>query len=243
MAVGKRSGKSVPGRRAQPRARKEADKEALRRLILDTARQEFAAGSVETVSVQRIADSTGYSKATILKYFPTKILLLLALKQQDLENAVAQLERVRARNINSDLRLRRVMESYIDYWADNPDHFRSLFSMAGTVEDRRFPDGMYFGQTAVALRSSDIFISSVMEFLVEHDAEPNIDVAERLAAALLSAAHGVISLPLGSPTMKMPDVRATGRLVIGNLIDSFATKLRKARRSEKWPKISVGTLD
>jgi hypothetical protein len=30
----------------------------------------------------------------------------------------------------------RMMDAYIDYWADNPDHFRSLYSMAGTIEDR-----------------------------------------------------------------------------------------------------------
>jgi len=66
-------------------------------------------------------------------------------------------------------------------------------------------------------------------------------VSQRLATALLSAAHGVISLPLGTPTMKWRDVRANGRLVVGNLIDAWTMKL-DARKTEPWPKVSVGTF-
>ena len=79
-------------------------------------------------------------------------------KQQNLEEVTDRLRRVRTRNPNSELRLRRVMEAYIDYWADNPDHYRSVFSMARTVEDRRTPTGSIseirkspgFGDTGVA---------------------------------------------------------------------------------------------
>ncbi|WP_247800796.1 TetR/AcrR family transcriptional regulator [Bradyrhizobium sp. 191] len=229
-------------RRFQHRARQEADKQALRVLILETARREFASGTLDTVSIQRIADAIGYSKGTVLKYFPTKLLLLLAVKQQNLEDVAERLERVRARNSDSEARLRRVLETYIDYWVDNPDHFRSLYSMAGTVEDRRFPDGVYFGQTAIARRSFEIFVTSVAEFLASHGARSTPALAQRLATALLSAAHGVISLPLGTPTMQLPDVRATGRLVIENLIDSFATKLGAARNTAEWPRVSINTF-
>jgi hypothetical protein len=64
----------------------------------------------------------------------------------------------------------------------------------------------------------------------------------RMRFSVHTAAHGVISLPLGTPTMKMPDLRGTGRLVIGNLIDSFATKLRAARETPKWPSVSISTF-
>ena len=60
---GQESGKDHGARRFQRRARQEADKEALRTLILETARREFAMGTLETVSIQKIADAIGYSKA------------------------------------------------------------------------------------------------------------------------------------------------------------------------------------
>src|ERR1700730_18470677 len=82
MTVVERTTETRGARRFQRRARQDTDKEALRTLILETARREFALGTIETVSIQKIADVIGYSKGTVLKYFPTKILLLLAVKQQ-----------------------------------------------------------------------------------------------------------------------------------------------------------------
>jgi AcrR family transcriptional regulator len=229
-------------RRFQRRARQEVDKEALRVRILETARKEFATGTLETVSIQRIADVLGYSKGTVLKYFPTKILLLLAVKQQNLEDVADRLDRIRARNPDSEIRLRRVMEAYIDYWVDNPDHFRSLYSMSGTVEDRRFPDGMYFGETEIARRGFAIFVASTAEYLAKFGAEPAPAVAQRLAMAILSAAHGVIALPLGTPTMKLPDVRGNGRLVVGSLVDAWTQRLTAAQHTTSWPRVSIGTF-
>ncbi len=242
MSITERPAKATGARRFQRRARAEADKRALQMRILETARKEFATGTLETVSIQKIADALGYSKGTVLKYFPTKILLLLAVKQQNLEEIADRLERIRERNSDSEIRLRRVMEAYIDYWVDNPDHFRSLYSMAGTIEDRRFPDGVYFGQTEIARRGYEIFVTSIEEFLAEKCAEAAPTLSQRLATALLSAAHGVISLPLGTPTMKWRDVRANGRLVVGNLIDAWTMKLGAARKTESWPKVSIGTF-
>ncbi|KIU52458.1 MULTISPECIES: TetR/AcrR family transcriptional regulator [Bradyrhizobium] len=240
MSIEERSSKGA--RRFQRRARQEADKEALKALILETARKEFAAGTLETVSIQKIADAIGYSKGTVLKYYPTKLLLLLAVKQQNLEAVAGQLERVRAQTADSDLRLRQVMETYLDYWADNPDHFRSLFSMSGTIEDRRFPDGVYFGETEIARRSYELFVISVREYLAARGAEPAPGLPQRLASALLAATHGVVALTLGTPTMKLPDMRATGRLLIASLIDAWTSKLAAARTSEGWPRITISTF-
>jgi AcrR family transcriptional regulator len=235
----KRSEKPEGTRRFQRRARQEADKQALQARILETARTEFARGTLETVSIQKIADALGYSKGTVLKYFPTKILLLLAVKQTNLQEVTDRLKRVRARNPNSEIRLRRVMEAYVDYWLANPDHYRSVFSMAGTVEDRRYPNGVYFGDTEVARGGVQIFVTSVEEFLADQGVDASPMLSQRLATAILSAAHGVISLPLGTPTMKWPDIRGNGRLVFGNLIDAWSAKIEAARRTEAWPKLSL----
>jgi len=226
-------------RRFQRRARQEADKQALQARILETARKEFARGTIETVSIQKIADALGYSKGTVLKYFPTKILLLLAVKQTNLQEISDRLRRVRARNPDSELRLRQVMEAYIDYWVANPDHYRSVFSMAGTIEDRRYPNGVYFGDTDVAQGGVQLFVTSVKEFLADQGVHASPVLTQRLATVILSAAHGVISLPLGTPTMQWPNVRATGKLLIGSLIDSWSAKIEAARPTEAWPKITI----
>lgn len=209
---------------------------------MTAARKEFAAGTLETVSIQKIADSIGYSKGTVLKYYPTKILLLLAVKQQNLETVADRLETIRTQTGDAEKRLRRVMDGYIEYWVDNPDHFRSLFSMAGTVEDRRFPDGTYFGDTEIARRSADIFVLSVREFLQASGAAVSAALVSKLAGALLSCAHGVIALPLGTPTMKRQPPRVIGQIVIGTMIDAWGAKLAAARGATSWPRISMSTF-
>ncbi|MGJ5235795.1 hypothetical protein ACQR16_35320 [Bradyrhizobium oligotrophicum] len=72
--------------------------------------------------------------------------------------------------------------------------------------------------------------------------EPSAGLAPRLASALLSAAHGVIALPLGTPTMKQPDPRTNGRLVIGAILDAWTAKLGTARAEANWPRITLATF-
>jgi hypothetical protein len=163
-------------------------------------------------------------------------------KQQNLEAVAVALESIRSNTKDAEQRLRKVMESYIAYWADNPDHFRSLYSMAGTIEDRRFPDGTYFGDSEIARKSFDIFVRTVMEFLLHFGANPASGLPQRLASALLSSAHGVIALPLGTPTMKLPDARTTGRLVVNSIVDAWCARLEVARTQETWPRISLATF-
>ncbi|MBR0691814.1 hypothetical protein [Bradyrhizobium lablabi] len=88
----------------------------------------------------------------------------------------------------------------------------------------------------------EIFVVSVREFLTTHGAEPASGLPARLATALLSAVHGVIALQLGTPTMRLPDVRGTGRLVIASLVDAWAIKLAAARQSKTWPRVTLAAF-
>ncbi len=60
--------------------------------------------------------------------------------------------------------------------------------------------------------------------------------------ALLAATHGVVALTLGTPTMKLPDMRGTGRLLIASLIDAWTARLAAARKSDGWPRVTIGTF-
>jgi hypothetical protein len=51
-----------------------------------------------------------------------------------------------------------------------------------------------------------------------------------------------LPFPVTSPTMKWPDIRGNGRLVLGNLIDAWSAKIENARRTEAWPKISINNF-
>ncbi|NBD10461.1 TetR/AcrR family transcriptional regulator [Corallococcus silvisoli] len=62
-----------------PRARRDSDKEARRRELLDAARALFEATSFAEVKMADVAARTGLAKGTVFLYFPTKEALFLAL--------------------------------------------------------------------------------------------------------------------------------------------------------------------
>nr|WP_224363586.1 TetR family transcriptional regulator [Hyalangium versicolor] len=64
------------------RARKEEDKEARRRVILDGALALYSATSYEAVKVADVAERARLAKGTVFLYFPTKEALFLALLEE-----------------------------------------------------------------------------------------------------------------------------------------------------------------
>ena len=64
------------------RERKERDREALARSILDAARDLFVAEGYQNVSIRKIAERIEYSPAAIYSYFPSKDDIFLALAEE-----------------------------------------------------------------------------------------------------------------------------------------------------------------
>lgn len=80
-------------RRALPqRARKDEDKEARRRLLLDEAQRILARTPYAEVRLAEVAEAAGLAKGTLFLYFPTKEALFLALLDEGLAAWFAKLE-------------------------------------------------------------------------------------------------------------------------------------------------------
>src|SRR5438477_64637 len=62
--------------------RQERDREAVRRAILDAARELFVAVGFENVSIRKIAERIEYSPAAIYSYFPSKDDIFFALAEE-----------------------------------------------------------------------------------------------------------------------------------------------------------------
>ncbi|NTX09838.1 TetR family transcriptional regulator [Myxococcus sp. CA056] len=87
------SNPGVKGERAAPqRARKDEDKEARRRLLLDEALALYAATSYAEVKMADVAERAGLAKGTVFLYFPTKEALFLALLEDLLFSWFARLD-------------------------------------------------------------------------------------------------------------------------------------------------------
>src|SRR5580765_5326806 len=64
------------------RERQERDREAVRRAILDAARELFVAEGYRNVSIRKIAERIEYSPAAIYSYFPSKDDIFFALAEE-----------------------------------------------------------------------------------------------------------------------------------------------------------------
>src|SRR5437868_15486907 len=62
--------------------RQERDREAVRRSILDAARELFVAEGFQNVSIRKIAERIEYSPAAIYGYFPSKDDIFYALAEE-----------------------------------------------------------------------------------------------------------------------------------------------------------------
>lgn len=89
---------SSGAKRAMPqRARKEEDKEARRRQLLDAALALYRATSYDEVKMADVAERARLAKGTVFIYFPTKEALFLALLEEQLFAWLARLEETLAR--------------------------------------------------------------------------------------------------------------------------------------------------
>src|SRR6266567_3414379 len=64
--------------------RQERDREAVRRSILDAARELFVTEGFQNVSIRKIAERIEYSPAAIYGYFPSKDDIFFALAEEGL---------------------------------------------------------------------------------------------------------------------------------------------------------------
>jgi AcrR family transcriptional regulator len=229
-------------RRFQRRARQAKDKEQLREKFIEIARGEFAAHDVESVSLRRIAALAGYSQGTLYQYFPSKVALLIAVKQENFEEIVGRMRAIAATPQDGRTRLYRILLAYVDYWARHPDHFKSLFSMSGTIEDRRMPDGTLFGESPIAQAPYGIFVDAVAAFFADHGAKGERNLLRLLASTLIAAAHGAVALPLGTPSMKSPPIASMAGLLFEATLHSWEQRLRAARDTPEWPRVDRATF-
>ncbi len=120
-----------------PKVKTEAEKQALRTLIIDAARELFVSQGVDAVTMREVARRIGYSATSIYLYFSDKEQLLRAVVDAD----VLKL----ANALKSPLHIADPMERfiqfgqhYVEFALSNPNHYRMMFMTAHTACDPAF---------------------------------------------------------------------------------------------------------
>ena len=170
--------------------RREREREATHTLILDAARELFAAEGYEAVTMRKIAEKIEYSATAIYFHFKDKLSLLRELCDRDFAAFAAVLGRT-ATVKDPVERLRRLGYAYVDFALEFPNHYRFLFmtphpplTAEGSAIQKGNPD-----QDAYALLRA-----TVAEAIAQGRLEPGFKDPDLASQMAWGAAHGVVGL-------------------------------------------------
>src|SRR5262245_60234252 len=107
--------------------RQERDREAVRRAILDAARDLFVDEGYGNVSIRKVAERIEYSAAAIYSYFPSKDDIFFALAEEGFR-MLAQYAHAATETVSDPLeRLRCGLRAFYQFSKDHPEYFELMF--------------------------------------------------------------------------------------------------------------------
>jgi AcrR family transcriptional regulator len=109
------------------RERQERDREAVRRSILDAARELFVAEGYQNVSIRKIAERIEYSPAAIYGYFPSKDDIFFSLAEEGFRLLGHPGDDARLDGLAPIDRLRAIFWRFYQFSREQPQYFALMF--------------------------------------------------------------------------------------------------------------------
>src|SRR5215471_14493058 len=107
--------------------RRERDRQAVRREIIDAARALFIEEGFEKTSMRKIADKIEYSPTTIYLYFNDKRELLESICEETFGKFVKLLQKIDKGQEDPIQRLHSVLKAYVEFALKNPNDYMLTF--------------------------------------------------------------------------------------------------------------------
>jgi len=201
--------------------RKEREKEAMRRRIMDMAMKLFLSDGYENVSMRRIAEQIEYSPATIYLYFRDKDEVFYALHKEGFRQLYERQQRVQDVE-NPVERLMAHGRAYVSFALENQRLYDLMFIMRGPVKvmDRK-DDWETAGDSYNLLRQN---VTQCFEAGYFSRNDPEV-----VAFSMWSMVHGISSLVIRGRTQMMPDE------VVQSLVEGAMEFLGSVLKSQALP--------
>lgn len=186
--------------------RRARHKEALRRHILDAAREVFVTEGYESVSMRKIAEKIEYSPTTIYLYFKDKAELLNCLCEEIFARLGETIDRIVNEGGDPVARLLKGLHAYVAFGIKNPNDYRVAFLISmgqrGDVTQQPATWTVYG------------YLRSTVEECISSGRFRPLDL-ETAAQSLWSAAHGITSLLIIHREFPWADVDQVVDLALG----------------------------
>ncbi len=200
----------IPSGTARRSARKPKGEGHVRRAeILDAAERIFVEVGYEGATIRRIADEVGLSSTALYMHFAEKREIL----HEICTNAFYKLTQANAAVIATDaapeVRLRRLIEAYVDFGFANPNAYRLIY-LTRPVEAEEAESAAQ-GPGAELYRAFEAVVASV-------EAEGRLKGDVRASAqAIWAGAHGIVSLMITKPYFDWVDRETLTRTLLDAL--------------------------
>jgi AcrR family transcriptional regulator len=185
--------------RQASRARREQQKESLRRIILDEAGQLFLDQGYEGFSMRGVAERIGYSATTIYRYYEDKDDLLFAVVNEGFSEFARQLTKAAEDTSHPLKRLEALWHAYVGFGLENPVYYQMMFMQRADLlfESQR-------EQTQPMIESFDV-LQRTVRAAMDTGLIKRGDV-ETHSRVIWSLVHGVTALALADPKRFTPEV-------------------------------------
>ncbi|HEX5323217.1 MAG TPA: TetR/AcrR family transcriptional regulator [Capsulimonadaceae bacterium] len=175
------------------------EKQDLKRVILDAARELFATENYKSVSIRRIAEKIDYSPGSIYLYFKDKDEILDSLAEEGFRLLGDRLGSIK--KTDSLDKLREVARAYLDFAIGQPHYYRIMFELGDSFQET--PSSEHQARQTQNQRAYEIIRNAVRDGVSAGDLSSQID--EAFATHILWAQmHGIASLALAGRLGLLP---------------------------------------
>lgn len=207
-------------RKFQNKAKTLVGQAELRQRFIDAGKALLKESPDSEPTLRQVAAYTGYSPSALYRYFSTKAELMYAIREEYIDRSVAFASTQLGGCSNATTRLRVAFEAIVQFWADNPDEFRHVYSYRPRTEPTD-PVKVLIRDTASIQSARAFNVTLVREFFAAHNLEPDNELLGQLTDSLVVASHGVVAIPLGSPSVTYCASALMARASIQGFISSW----------------------
>lgn len=200
--------------------RRERERQAVRRKILDAARELFAAEGYEAVTMRRLAEAVEYSATAIYSHFEDKDTLIRELCREDSASLAQALQAVAAEPDPLE-RLRQTGLAFVQFGVDHPNHYRLMLMSNRKLDPADLP---HMGHGNPQEDGYAFLVATVAEAIAKGLLREELQDPHLVAQAFGAGWHGVVALHLskrGDPWVDWRPLRATAELVLDAMIAGF----------------------
>ena len=178
--------------RTASRHRREQEKEELRQTILKAAGALFLEQGYDGFSMRRLAESIGYSPATLYLYFRDKDDLLFTVVDEGFKRFGEQLARAAASTNDPRMRLDALGQAYVSFGLRHPVYYQLMFMRR--VDFLTQPRA---GEQQPRLEAFRVLQDAVQAAMDAGVMQPGD--AQSCSDALWAMMHGIVALAISMP--------------------------------------------